>query len=220
MAGVVRSRYERLRAILGVCSAGCGRIGASRWRRCQDDGVNTGAATDLAIDWKTPDAASRWPYVHPARDQLPPLAGRSPNRPPVPQATPPAQLVRPEIGRPPILETMPDEYVNMSVVVAADGSIVEATHEQEQIADIRVQRLPSGIFDVAFITTVEPSTSRSITKATAAGGARAFVEGLHCNFSPVNRQYAHEVTVRVRIVSSPEAEPAGEGFRLDLQLAR
>ncbi|WP_433714517.1 hypothetical protein ACQP2U_10625 [Nocardia sp. CA-084685] len=115
---------------------------------------------------------------------------------------------------------MPDEYVNISVVVAADGSIVEATHEQEQVADIRVQRLPSGVFDVAFITTVEPSTSRSITKAIAEGDARASVEGLYCNFSPVNRQYAHEVTVRVRISSSPEAEPAGEGFRLDLQLAR
>ncbi|WP_040833763.1 hypothetical protein [Nocardia brevicatena] len=113
---------------------------------------------------------------------------------------------------------MPDEYVNVSVVVAADGSVIEATHDGEQVADIRVQPFPSGAFDVAFLTTMEPSTSRSMVEATAEGDAHASVEGLYCSFSAADPSYPQEVTVRVRISRGPESMAGG--FRLDLQLAR
>lgn len=108
----------------------------------------------------------------------------------------------------PILDVMPDDYMDVSVTVV-DGAIVEASHD-DRVADIRVQHLPSGSYDVALLCTVEPSPSRSLAKATD-----ATVEGMYCNFStasldPATRQYDHEVTVRVR---------ATGGFRLDLRLA-
>jgi glutathionyl-hydroquinone reductase len=112
---------------------------------------------------------------------------------------------------------MPDECVNVSVVVAADGSVIEATHDQE-VADIRVQPFPSGAFDVAFLTTMEPSDSRSIAEATAKGDAHASVEGLYCSYSAADPRYPHEVTVRVQM--SRGLESMDGGFRLDLQLAR
>ncbi|NKY28458.1 hypothetical protein [Nocardia gamkensis] len=112
---------------------------------------------------------------------------------------------------------MPSECVNVSVVVTANGSVAEATHDQEQIADVRVQPLPSGAFDVAFLATMEPSTSRSIVEATAEGDAHASVEGLFCSYSAADPRYPHEVTVRVRISRGPESIVGG--FRLDLQLA-
>ncbi|WP_433202780.1 hypothetical protein ACQP1G_12895 [Nocardia sp. CA-107356] len=112
---------------------------------------------------------------------------------------------------------MPDEYVNVSVTVAADGSVVETTYAQEHVADIRVQPFGSGSYDVAFITTVEVSP-RSVAEATTEGGC-ASVKGLYCNFSPANPKYAYQVTVRVQTSRGQEAESTDSGFRLDLQLA-
>ncbi|GAB2707239.1 hypothetical protein [Nocardia thraciensis] len=117
---------------------------------------------------------------------------------------------------------MPDEYVNLCVAVAADGTVVEATFPQERVADIRVQPFGSGSYDVAFITTTEVSPSHSVAKVATDGDGQALVEAMYCNFSTASlsdesRSFDHQVTVRVQ--TSRGADRADCGFRLDLQLA-
>lgn len=112
------------------------------------------------------------------------------------------------------------EYVNLTVVVAADGSLVDSTFVQDQVAHIRIQPFGSGTYDVAFVANVDASQECSVMTATSAEGD-ATVKALYCNFSAdfseTGRKYAHQITVRVQ--TSQEQAPANCGFSLDLQLA-
>jgi hypothetical protein len=111
---------------------------------------------------------------------------------------------------------MHDGFVNVSVVVAADGTVIDAMYEREQVSDIRVRPFGSGRYDIAFTTTAEASPDRSVIEVSSADG-QASVRGSYCSFSPASPRYPHQVTVRVEIYR--QVEPVENEFRVDMRLA-